>query len=190
MAERFVPRQPACIFARDRASPSCEVLRAGGHQRSSLSFFVAGTVVGEGSRLDTMTEKRGWKAYVAVFAAIAFVSAFATSVTMMRFHNFNCRTPHDPDDFLAYCRSLGYVDYEHGALYYGLEPKVRDSIRTAQVLFLGSSRVQAAFAANALREYSKRAVSAISSWDLAMVRQAHSGSRSWSARALDPRSSS
>src|SRR5262249_52996082 len=48
---------------------------------------------------------------------------------------------------------LGYVDYEHGALYYGLEPKVRESIRTAQVLFLGSSRIQAALAANAVREY-------------------------------------
>jgi hypothetical protein len=74
---------------------------------------------------------------------------------MMMFQNFNCRAPHDPDDFLAYCRSLGFVDYEHGALYYGLEPKVRDSIRTAQVLFLGSSRLQAAFAANALRKYFK-----------------------------------
>jgi hypothetical protein len=111
--------------------------------------------VGEGSGLDTMTKKRGWKAYVAVFVAIAFASSVATSLMMMMFQNFNCRTPHDPDDFLAYCRSLGFVDYEHGALYYGLEPKVRDSIRTAQVLFLGSSRVQAAFAANALRKYFK-----------------------------------
>ena len=102
-----------------------------------------------------MTEKRGWKAYVAVFAVIAFISAVATSVTVMTFQNFGCRTPQDPDDFLAYCRSLGYVDYEHGALYYGLEPKLRDSIATAQVLFLGSSRVQAAFAANALRKYFK-----------------------------------
>jgi hypothetical protein len=80
-----------------------------------------------------MTKKRGWKAYVAVFVAIAFASSVATSLMMMMFQNFNCRTPHDPDDFLAYCRSLGFVDYEHGALYYGLEPKVRDSIRTAQV---------------------------------------------------------
>jgi len=119
------------------------------------SFFIAGMRVGEGSGLDTMTKKRGWKAYVAVFVAIAFASSVATSLMMMMFQNFNCRTPHDPDDFLAYCRSLGFVDYEHGALYYGLEPKVRDSIRTAQVLFLGSSRVQAAFAANALRKYFK-----------------------------------
>jgi hypothetical protein len=100
-----------------------------------------------------MTEKRRWKAYIAIFAAMAFVSAAVMPVAMMTFDNFACRTPPGSDDFLAYCRSLGYVDYEHGALYYGLEPKVRESIRAAQVLFLGSSKLQAAFAANAAREY-------------------------------------
>ena len=99
-------------------------------------------------------EKRRWKAFVAIFAAMAFVSAVVTSMVMTTFDNFACRTPsHDSDEFLAYCESAGYGDYEHGALYYGLEPKVRESIRTAQVLFLGSSRIQAALAANAAREY-------------------------------------
>src|SRR5215469_7614876 len=101
-----------------------------------------------------MMEKRRWRAYVAIFAAMAFVSALVTPVAVMTFDNFACRTqPHGSDEFLAYCRSPGYVDYEHGALYYGLEPKVRESIRAAQVLFLGNSRLQAAFAANAAREY-------------------------------------
>ena len=101
-----------------------------------------------------MAEKRKWKAYVAIFAVMAFVSAVVTPVAIMTFDNFACRTqPHGPDDFLAYCRSPRYGDYEHGALYYGLEPKARESIRAAQVLFLGSSRLQAAFAANATREY-------------------------------------
>jgi hypothetical protein len=59
----------------------------------------------------------------------------ATSLMMMMFQNFNCRTPHDPDDFSPIAAVSDYVDYEHGALYYGLEPKVRDSIRTAQVCF-------------------------------------------------------
>ena len=101
-----------------------------------------------------MTEKRRWKTYVAIFTAMGFVSAVVTPVAIMTFDNFACRTQrHGPDDFLAYCRSLRYGDYEHGALYYGLEPKARESIRAAQVLFLGSSRLQAAFAANAIREY-------------------------------------
>jgi hypothetical protein len=105
-------------------------------------------------RFDIMTEKRRWKAYVAILAATAFVSVLVTSVAITTFDNFACRTkPTGPDDFLAYCRSLRYGDYEHGALYYGLEPKARESIRAAQVLFLGNSRLQAAFAANATREY-------------------------------------
>jgi hypothetical protein len=99
-----------------------------------------------------MTEKRMWRAYVAIFSAVAFVSAALTPVAIMTFDNFKCRTP-PADDFLAYCRSVRYGDYEHGALYCGLEPKVRESIRAAQVLFLGSSRLQAGFAANAVRDY-------------------------------------
>jgi hypothetical protein len=101
-----------------------------------------------------MTEERGWKTYVAIFAALVFVSAVVTSLTIMTFDNFACRTQgQGPDDFLAYCRSIRYGDYEHGALYYGLEPRARESIRAAQVLFLGNSRLQAAFAANAIRDY-------------------------------------
>src|SRR3982074_1567304 len=63
--------------------------------------------------------------------------ALETPVAIMTFDNFTCRTqPQGPDDFLAYCRSLRYGDYEHGALYYGLEPRARESIRAAHVLFL------------------------------------------------------
>jgi hypothetical protein len=97
---------------------------------------------------------RHWKAYVAIFATTAFVTAVVTPVAIMTFDNFACRTqPHGSDDFLAYCRSVRYADYEHGALYYGLEPKARESIQAAQVLFLGNSQIQAAFAANAVRKY-------------------------------------
>jgi hypothetical protein len=95
-----------------------------------------------------------------IFAVMAFISAIVTPLAIMTFDNFACRTqPQGSDDFLAYCRSLRYGDYEHGALYYGLEPKARESIRAAQVLFLGSSRLQ----------FFERVTSAISSWDLDMV---------------------
>jgi hypothetical protein len=39
-----------------------------------------------------MTEKRRWKAYVAIFAAAAFASTVVTPVAMMTFDHFACRT--------------------------------------------------------------------------------------------------
>jgi len=48
------------------------------------------------------------------------------------------------DRYLAYCHAKGYGDYEHGAFWLGLEPSTRDSVSNAEVLFLGSSRMQIA----------------------------------------------
>jgi hypothetical protein len=48
------------------------------------------------------------------------------------------------DRYLAYCHAKGYGDYEHGAFWFGLEPSTRDAVSNAQVLFLGSSRMQIA----------------------------------------------
>lgn len=47
-----------------------------------------------------------------------------------------------PDYYLAYCYAKHFGDYEHGAIWFDLEPKIRDSARSAEVLFLGSSRMQ------------------------------------------------
>src|SRR5215468_9078842 len=44
-------------------------------------------------------------------------------------------------------------DYEHGALLYGLERSAIDSIRRAEVLFVGNSRLQAGFSTKAVRDY-------------------------------------
>jgi hypothetical protein len=46
------------------------------------------------------------------------------------------------NEYVSYCSNRGYSDYEHGALYYGLEPLAIEAMRTADVLFLGNSRVQ------------------------------------------------
>src|SRR5262249_4877971 len=100
-----------------------------------------------------MARSRGWT-YLAVFAASALVGGFALAVGQMTIDNINCRSSgYSVDDFLAYCRSSHYGDYEHGALYYGLEPSARDNIRNAQVIFLGSSKIQAAFSSKAVRAY-------------------------------------
>jgi len=93
-------------------------------------------------------------AYVCTFAALAICGTIAASVGQVTVDNRSCRSNgYGNDDFLAYCNSTNYGDYEHGALYYGLEPGVVENMRAAQVLFLGNSRTQAAFSTEAMRSY-------------------------------------
>jgi hypothetical protein len=100
-----------------------------------------------------MTRSRGW-IYLAVFAVCALLGGFVISLGRATIDNIHCRSRYySADDFLAYCRSNTYGDYEHGALYYGVERTVRDRIRNAQVLFLGSSRTQAGFSTKAVKTY-------------------------------------
>jgi len=95
--------------------------------------------------------------YLAVFVACTIVGAIVVSAGQMTIDNFQCRSSkYSKEDFLAYCRSDKYGDYEHGALYYGLEPSLRVNIRRAKVIFLGSSQTQAAFSTKAVRAYFDR----------------------------------
>lgn len=55
----------------------------------------------------------------------------------------------DGELYLAYCHGETYGDYDHGAFWFGLEPAVRDNAAQADVLFLGSSRLQFAFSTGA-----------------------------------------
>jgi hypothetical protein len=104
--------------------------------------------------LDIITRKCSAGAYLSIFAVTAILTIVAFGIGRMTFENFGCRTQqYGTDEFLAYCRSIAYADYEHGALYYGLEPNLHDNIRTAQVLFLGNSMLQAAFSTMAVRHY-------------------------------------
>jgi hypothetical protein len=51
------------------------------------------------------------------------------------------------DRYVASCNGANYGDYEHGAFQFNLEPSVQDSVKNADVLFLGNSRLQLAFSA-------------------------------------------
>jgi hypothetical protein len=95
-----------------------------------------------------------WRRYVALFLLCAAFSILAIGVGQMTVDNLKCRSRgYDNGDFLAYCRSELYADYEHGALFYGLEPSAIYSIRRAEVLFLGNSKLQAGFSSRAVRDY-------------------------------------
>lgn len=53
------------------------------------------------------------------------------------------------DQYLAYCQTNGYGDYDHGAFWFGLEPSALRAAADADVLFLGNSRMQFAFSTDA-----------------------------------------
>lgn len=55
--------------------------------------------------------------------------------------------------YLAYCQVTGYGDYDHSAFWFGLEPDIERFATEADVLFLGSSRMQFAFSSQATHEW-------------------------------------
>jgi hypothetical protein len=55
--------------------------------------------------------------------------------------------------YLAYCNTTAYGDYDHGAFWFELEPEAEKSLVKADVLFLGSSRMQFAFSTAATNEW-------------------------------------
>ena len=92
--------------------------------------------------------------YLGAFAAFALLGALLLSLARTTIDNIDCKSSkYREGDFLAYCQSKQYGSYEHGALYYGLQPGIRENIRAANVIVLGSSMAQAAFSTKAVRTY-------------------------------------
>ena len=57
------------------------------------------------------------------------------------------------DRYLSYCHNSGYGDYEHGAFWFGLESSIQDHVADAEVMFLGSSRMQLALSTDATADW-------------------------------------
>jgi hypothetical protein len=57
------------------------------------------------------------------------------------------------DVYMGYCDASAYGDYDHGAVWFGLEPGVQEHASDADVLFLGSSRMQFAFSTQATDQW-------------------------------------
>lgn len=56
---------------------------------------------------------------------------------------FSCpASGYSADHYLAYCGAAGYGDYDYGAFWFGLEPQAIEATTRAQVVFLGTSRMQ------------------------------------------------
>ena len=64
---------------------------------------------------------------------------------------------YEPDRYLAYCHARDFGDYDRGAFWFDLEPQARRMAVDADVLFLGSSRMQFAFSTPATDNWFSRA---------------------------------
>jgi hypothetical protein len=91
----------------------------------------------------------------ALFILIVLGSIVVNSVYRLRTESiFACQAGgYSSDRYLAYCQAAGFGDYEHGALWYDLEPSVKKFAATAEVLFLGDSRLQFAFSTAATADW-------------------------------------
>jgi hypothetical protein len=93
--------------------------------------------------------KSAW--YIAI-VVIAAVTAYACSLRQDGI--FACPgSGYGPDSFLAYCNADQYGDYDHGAIWFNLEPGMNRSLAGADVLFLGNSRMQFGFSSDATNRW-------------------------------------
>ena len=82
-----------------------------------------------------------------VYICVLLVASVGAYGYWVRTHTiFACQgNGYSAERYLAYCNGANYAEYEHGAFYFNLEPLIEDSVRNADVLFLGNSRLQVAF---------------------------------------------
>lgn len=90
-----------------------------------------------------------------LFALLVIAAACGAYVGKLRDAGiFACPAAGYGDDrFLAYCHASDYGDYEHGAFWFGLEPRAMRAARNADVLFLGDSHLQFALSTSAVADY-------------------------------------
>jgi hypothetical protein len=89
------------------------------------------------------------------YALLLLVAAFAAASYSLRVNGiFSCQaTGYGRDRYLSYCQATSYGDYDHGAIWYDLEPVVDDAATGADVLFLGNSRMQLGLSTRATADW-------------------------------------
>jgi hypothetical protein len=89
----------------------------------------------------------------ALYIALLVLSAIGTYLVKLRTEGIFACAPEgyaaSRSAYLGYCNASAYGDYDHGAFWFDLEPEARQSAAAAQVLFLGSSRMEFAFSTQA-----------------------------------------
>jgi len=91
------------------------------------------------------------KAAPASFALLIACSFVGTFAYKLRFDGiFACpAVGYGSNAFLADCTARTYGDYDHGAFWFGLEPQAQRAVAEADILLIGSSRLQLALSGTA-----------------------------------------
>ena len=89
------------------------------------------------------------------YALLVFTVVLVTGGYSLRKHGiFSCSASgYASDVYLSYCNGTNYGDYDHGAIWFGLEPAADAAAANAQVLFIGNSRTQFAFSSKATAKW-------------------------------------
>lgn len=91
------------------------------------------------------------KTVPALFSLLIALAFGGTFVYKVRFDGiFACpASGYGSNAYLSDCTARTYGDYDHGAFWFGLEPQARRAAAEADVLIIGSSRLQFAFSGKA-----------------------------------------
>jgi len=82
----------------------------------------------------------------AVYAVVLLVVLTAAFGSKLRLRGvFACPASYGGSAYLSDCNATNYGDYDHGAFWFGLEPKALRAAGQASVVVLGNSRTQFAF---------------------------------------------
>lgn len=87
----------------------------------------------------------------ALYVAIVLCSLLGAFAYKLRTDGiFACpASGYGSDQYLAYCQTNGYGDYDHGAFWFAMEPDAQRAAAQADVLFVGNSRMQFALSTEA-----------------------------------------
>jgi len=90
-----------------------------------------------------------------LYVAILIASLIGTYAFKLRTEGiFACpATGYPANGYLGYCEALAYGDYDHGAFWYELEPEAARRMASADVLFLGNSRMEFGLSSQATSDW-------------------------------------
>jgi hypothetical protein len=87
-----------------------------------------------------------------LIVVFAVVTAYAYKLRAVGI--FSCQADgYTFDRYLAYCNGTDFGDYEHGALWFDLEPSAKKFASGADVIFLGDSHIQFGFSTDATNQW-------------------------------------